>query len=194
VSGVPVTGTLTDERRLFGALQFAFDAGPFADLYLSLDGDGTHAEFSISTTHLADGPHTLTVVGWDQAGNVVQETVSFIVDTFGPVPVDFSPRGTVLDDDIRQLTVVLGEDQIVAASVTDGRNWVLEGAGGDPAFGYASVYSIPIFDEQIAYDATDRRVTITLPAPLVDDYYRLTIRGSGPAVIRDLAGFRWPRR
>ena len=145
------------------------------------------ATFQISTTKLPDGPHSLRILARDFAGTVVEATATFIIDTLGPRPAQLTPSGTNLGGP-RELVVVLAQDQIVADNVARATNWVLQASGGDAVFGDANAYTIPLFDQQITYDAATRTVRITLPAPLPEDFYRLVIKGSGPDVIRDLAG------
>ena len=187
VSRVPITGTFADNQRLYSSFQYAFDGGTFAEKPLTLNTDATTGTFQISTTGLTDGTHTLSIVGRDQAGNTVEESKSFIVDTVGPRPAQFTPSGTILGGP-SELDVVLADDRIVPDHVTDASNWVLQASGGDAVFGDANSYVIPLSDDQIAYNAATRTVRITLPAPLAADFYRLTINGSGPDVVRDLAG------
>ncbi|MFN0127301.1 MAG: Ig-like domain-containing protein [Verrucomicrobiales bacterium] len=183
----PITGSLTDDRRLFGSIEYSFDNDPRSTAPVSLDPESKHGTFSIPTLGQADGPHVLTVFGQDQAGNEVQRTTPFIVDTQGPGVTGITPSGTNFGGS-RTLVIGLSADQIVEAEVTKASNWHLHGSGGDAVFGDVNAFSIPLFDDQIAYDPATRTVTITLPAPLTEDFYKLTIKGSGVDVMHDLAG------
>src|SRR5262249_3164057 len=69
-----------------------------------------------------------------------------------------------------------------------GVSYILQASGGDAVFGDANAFTIPLFDDEITYNASTRVVQITLPAPLAEDTYRLIVRGSGSSVIHDLAG------
>ena len=76
-----LTGTVTDDQRVYTSFQYAFDGGAFIGKPLSLETDSTVGSFQIPTTGLSNGSHTLTVVGRDQAGNTVTSSAAFIIDT-----------------------------------------------------------------------------------------------------------------
>jgi hypothetical protein len=184
---VPITGTLSDDRRIYGTIQYAFDGGSFTQQPVDPAGSDTQATFTIATTGLSDGPHMLTVIGEDQAGNTSQSSSSFIVGTHGPTVTSVTPQKTVIGPH-NQVTITFAPDQIVADQVTRGASYLLQASGGDGVFGDANAFTIPLFDDEIAYNSTTRTVQINLPAPLAEDTYQLIIRGSGSSVIHDLAG------
>ena len=187
ISLAPITGTLNDNRRVYQTIRYAFDGGSFVEGPVDPGSNGTAVRFAIPTLGLSDGPHTVVIIGEDQAGNTVQSSASFIVDTHGPRVATITPAGTVIGPHNR-ITITLADDRIIADKITSGANYILEASGGDGVFGDANAFAVPIFDEQIQYDPTARTISIDLPAPLAEDTYRLVIRGTGTDVIRDLAG------
>ena len=187
VSHAPITGTLSDNRRIYQTIRYSFDGGELVERAVDPGSNGTAVRFAIPTLGLMDGPHTVVIIGEDQAGNTVQSSASFIVDTHGPRVAGITPAGTVIGPH-NQITITLADDRIVADKITRGTNFSLEASGGDGIFGDANSFVVPIFDEQIQYDPASRTLRIDLPAPLAEDTYRLVIRGTGTDVIRDLAG------
>lgn len=95
-NGAYIYGTITVQAS-------AVDSGSGLDnggVVISIDGgawslmtlNGPYYEFSLVTTNLADGVHTITVVAADDAGNMVFRALTVVVDNTRPTVVVVAPE------------------------------------------------------------------------------------------------------
>jgi subtilisin family serine protease len=187
-------------------------AAPGVDVYSSIPGGG-YASFS--GTSMA-APHVSGVVGLLAAANpqaTAAELRAAILDTTAAVPglagrtatggrldaaaaldqiapvagprvVSVVPAG-VVPPPLAQLEVVFDEEIHSASLIAD--NFTLVGAGVDEAWGTGDDLAVAIPPTGIA-QASPGTVVIELGTALVDGAYRLTLRGTGPTPIQNLAG------
>ena len=96
--------------------------------------------------------------------------------------------------------IVLVFDQDLDVSSVDATTVLVEGSGGDGSFDDGNETVVPVTARANPHNPGSVLVTRAGPGPLAADTYRLRLRGSGPATLRDLQGRaldgeylgRWP--
>lgn len=96
--------------------------------------------------------------------------------------------------------LVLVFDQDLDVSSVDGTTVLLERSGGDGTFAEGNETVVPVTARVNPHNPASVLVARGGPEPLPTDTYRLRLRGSGPAMLRDLRGMaldgeyrgRWP--
>lgn len=76
------TVTVTDDSPAAGLC--LIDGGPLMNEDGELDGPLTQCGDAFESGDLADGPHYLTVLAFDDRGNMAEQTVEFVVDATAP--------------------------------------------------------------------------------------------------------------
>src|SRR5262249_32177201 len=79
-----LTGTVIDAHGASSQIQYALDGSSSVAITLDRNADQTQGTFSISTSSLVAGPHTLSITAADLVGNSTTQTFSFVVDLKAP--------------------------------------------------------------------------------------------------------------
>ena len=111
---------------------------------------------------------------------------TFTVNTKPPRIVAMTPQpGTLQNDGLASIVLTFSEE-VDAASIT-ASTILLEGSGGDGTFGDGN--EVPVVPTGVSR-SSERVATMDLSTvTLADDTYRVTVKGTGPPVVEDIAGW-----
>lgn len=170
ISGVPSdpTSTATATLTIGGTDVVAYR--------FALDGDAFGTEVPVATpitlTNLADGAHTVRVIGRDEVGNFQTEvnatTVSWTVDTVAPTLAETTPVATPTNDTTPGLIIQI--ENSAAWQVLRGETVLASGTGTGTtqtttlAALTDGIYTLTL----VATDAAGNRASITLEAFVID--------------------------
>ncbi|MBW2999599.1 hypothetical protein KY339_02900, partial [Candidatus Woesearchaeota archaeon] len=143
------------------------------EIWYVFDGNETTAEpeFTIDSSEWPDGPSTIEVFAYDAAGNLAQETFTFVVDRTPPeieliaplnssdVHVSFEFIVTDTYDPILECELYLDDEQIDSGNFTDGElssfeqlvvpgnyNWSIQCIDDADNLGFSSIVNIDVVD------------------------------------------------
>lgn len=133
---VATVGQVADDLSGVASLQAAIDGGVFAPISVGADGIFDFTT-NLPLDHSADGPHTEHLKATDNAGNVAQLDVSFILDTTAPtIHVSTPSAGSVANHTVAVTGQVVDDSAGVASlqAALDGDSFAAVTLGGDGAF------------------------------------------------------------
>lgn len=184
----PFTHTTASDPQVIALLDDAGGSGvPSSNIEVTLDGS-TLSHIRTSNGIIAPapgtspGPHTARIVAWDNAGNLVEESFTLIVDGEAPAVSSPSPQGIIASRTPRISATLSDDVGIDPASISLRlRGLVLESALS------------PLFDAstgEVSYQVPEIPSGIgTGEGPLVDGEYTVTL------TVWDIAGnattFSW---